>query len=155
MLMGTGHREEARQEDWLASMLEHTGPVAVFLHKPLFVDHPEEGPRGYWTVLPEPRRRILGLLARGDVRLIGSGHLHIRRDVTFDGVRHVWAPSSAFVVGGLQEPLGGERSLGVVEYEFAGEEVTVRFERPDGLSDDVIDDVIHEVYPRPDAQSAA
>ena len=153
MLAGTGHREERRQEDWLGDALDHRGPIALFLHKPLFIDDPAEGARGYWTVPPEPRRRMLRLMQGRDIRLIGSGHLHIQRNATFDGTRHVWAPSSAFVVGGLQEPLGGERRLGAVEYDMSGDGIEVRFVRPEGLSDDMIDDVIHEIYPKPAGQT--
>jgi 3',5'-cyclic AMP phosphodiesterase CpdA len=158
MLMGSGHADEARQVDWFAGALDHAGPIAVFLHKPLYIDDPDEGPRGYWAVRPEPRRRLLALMKGRDVRLVGSGHLHIARHADFAGTQHVWAPSSAFVVGGLQERLeerlGGERRLGVVEYEFGKDTVTASFLRPDGLVDDRIDDVIHEIYPKPAATGA-
>jgi 3',5'-cyclic AMP phosphodiesterase CpdA len=158
MLMGSGHPEEARQVDWFAGVLEHDGPVAVFLHKPLYVEDPSEGPRGYWTVRPEPRARILSLMEGRDVRLVGSGHLHIARHATFGETQHVWAPSSAFVVGGLQENLeerlGGSRRLGVVVYDFTPEGVVAHFERPAGLVDHRIDDVIHEVYPKADPAGA-
>jgi alkaline phosphatase D len=155
MLMGTGHPEESRQLDWFADALEHVGPIALFLHKPLFVVSPDEGPRGYWTVPPEPRRPLLDLMARRDVRLIGSGHLHIHRQAEFSGVRHVWAPSSAFVVGPLQEPLGGHRVLGVLTYDLNRDGVEIRYHRPSGLVDRDIDPVIQEIYPRPAGKSAA
>lgn len=155
MLMGTGHPEEARQLDWFAEALVHDGPIAIFLHKPLFIETPDEGPRGYWSVPPEPRRPILGLIAKRDVRLIGSGHLHIHRQAEFSGIRHVWAPASSFVVGAIQEPLGGQRVLGAVTYDFGTRDVEVRYHRPDGLRDVEIDPVIDEVYPKPSAHSAA
>jgi 3',5'-cyclic AMP phosphodiesterase CpdA len=150
MLLGTGHAAEERQFAWLAEVLATHAPVAVFLHKPLFIDHPDEGPRGYWTVTPGPRRRLLDLLAGARVRLIASGHLHIHRDVVIDGVRHVWGPSSAFVCGESQEPeLGGSRMLGVVEHIFEGAEVTSRFIRPGDLADHLIEPHLDTLYPRP------
>jgi hypothetical protein len=36
------------------------------------------------------------------VQVVVSGHLHCHRDVVLDGLRQVWAPSTAFV---LHEPL--------------------------------------------------
>ena len=73
MLLGSGHPEEERQFDWLAEALDHAGPMALVLHKPLFIDHPDEEPRGYWTVLPEPRRRILALMAGRPVQHWSAG----------------------------------------------------------------------------------
>ncbi len=158
MLMGSGHPEENRQVDWFAGALDHNGPIALFLHKPLYIEDAAEGPRGYWTVRPEPRRRLLDLMEGRDVRLVGSGHLHIARQANFGDTQHVWAPSSSFVVGGLQENLeerlGGSRRLGVVEYEFTPQGVAARYHRPEGLVDHLIDDVIHEVYPRPQPDGA-
>ena len=151
MLLGTGHAEEERQFAWLAATLDTDAPVAVFLHKPLFIDHADEGPRGYWTVTPAPRRRLLDLFARARVRLIASGHLHIHRDAVFDGIRHVWGPSAAFVCGESQEPqLGGSRRLGLVEHVFSADSVESRFIRPDGLVDHTIEPHLDVLYPRPD-----
>jgi len=150
MLLGTGHAEEERQFAWLAEALATPAPVAVFLHKPLFVDHADEGPRGYWTVTPAPRRHLLDLFATARVRLIASGHLHIFRDVVIDGIRHVWGPSAAFVCGDSQEPeLGGSRQLGLVEHVFGADEVTSRFIRPEDLTDHTIEPHSETLYPRP------
>ncbi|MBY0612733.1 MAG: metallophosphoesterase [Beijerinckiaceae bacterium] len=149
MLLATGHPDEERQFDWLEQQLRTSLPVAIFLHKPLFVDHPDEGPRGYWTVLPEPRRRILDLMGRADVKLVASGHLHIHRQLRHGAIDYVWGPAASFVVGDSQEPLGGERKLGVVEHVFSVDGVTSRFIRPDGLEDLTIDPVLHILYPSP------
>lgn len=150
MLLGTGHPEEQRQFAWLADAVATPAPIAVFLHKPLFIDHAEEGPRGYWTVLPAPRRRLLDLFATARVRLIASGHLHIHRDAMIGGVRHVWGPSAAFVCGDSQEQeLGGSRRLGLVEHVFGENDVTSRFIRPDDLTDHAIEPHLETLYPRP------
>ena len=155
MLFETGHPGEEQQFTWLESTLSTRLPVAVFLHKPLFVEHLEEGPRGYWTVPPQPRRRLLALLDQANVKLIASGHLHIHRERAFGDTTHVWGPAASFVCGESQEDLGGVRQLGVMEHLFEGDSVTSRFLRPDGLEDLLIDPVQHEIYPRDEANEAA
>jgi alkaline phosphatase D len=155
MLFDTAHPAEEEQFAWLANTISTSLPVAVFLHKPLFIDHREEGPRGYWTVPPEPRRRLLALLDQAHVRLIASGHLHIHRQRAFGDTMHVWGPAASFVCGESQEDLGGARQLGVVEHLFDGDSVTSRFIRPDGLEDLLIDPVQHVIYPRDTTHEAA
>jgi 3',5'-cyclic AMP phosphodiesterase CpdA len=155
MLFDTAHPAEEEQFAWLANTISTSLPVAVFLHKPLFIDHREEGPRGYWTVPPEPRRRLLALLDQTHVRLIASGHLHIHRQRAFGDTMHVWGPAASFVCGESQEDLGGARQLGVVEHLFDGDSVTSRFIRPDGLEDLLIDPVQHVIYPRDTTHEAA
>jgi len=148
MLFDTGHPEEQHQFEWLEATISTQLPVAVFLHKPMFIDHREEGPRGYWTVPPEPRRRLLNLLDRANVKLVASGHLHIHRERAFGPTTHVWGPAASFVCGESQEDLGGVRQLGVMEHLFDGDNVTSRFIRPAGLEDLQIDPVQHIIYPR-------
>ena len=155
MLLGSGHPEEERQFDWLAEALDHAGPMALVLHKPLFIDHPDEEPRGYWTVLPEPRRRILALMAGRPVQVVASGHLHIRRTLRRGAVDHVWGPASSFVVGAMQEDLGGERLLGAVHHELTDTGATHAFVRPDGLREHLIDPVVDMIYRKPAAGTAA
>jgi len=153
MLFDTGHEAEEEQFAWLENAVDTSSPVAVFLHKPLFVDHRDEGPRGYWTVTPEPRKRLLALLDQADVKLIGSGHLHIHREVEIDGTSHVWGPAASFVCGDSQEVLGGHRHLGVIEHHFTADTVTSRFIRPEGLEDLTIEPVQDRIYPaEPDGQ---
>jgi len=50
MLLGGGHPEEVAQREWLeAAMANAEGRcLAWFLHKPLFLDSPDEGDTGYW-----------------------------------------------------------------------------------------------------------
>jgi len=151
MLLGGDHPEEAEQHRWLEESLLTDRRIALFLHKPLFVDEPDEGPRGYWTVLPEPRSRLVDALAGAKLRLVSSGHLHGWRRIERDGVAYVWAPSGAFVVGAMQEELGAERILGAVEHVFTPEGVTTRFLRVEGLRNDPIDPVVREIYPNPTA----
>lgn len=147
MLFATGLPQEDEQLDWLTSAVDVTKPIALFSHKPLCIGDLSEGPRGYWTIAPEPRARLRKALEGKPVRMVASGHLHIQRHATIDGVDHVWAPAASFVVGASQENLGGERRLGFVEHVFGKESVTSRFIRPDGLRELELDAVRSEIYP--------
>jgi alkaline phosphatase D len=149
MLCATGHPEERRQLDWLEAVLETSAPVALFLHKPLFVDDPEEPARGYWTVPPVPRAKILDRLARADVRLIASGHLHVARIQRFGDATHVWGPSAAFVCGPSQTGVPGERRIGFAIHDLGPMGVESRFVFPEAGLPLTIDPVLERIYPRP------
>jgi 3',5'-cyclic AMP phosphodiesterase CpdA len=99
-LCGSGLAEEAAQWDWLEEcLLETAEPVALFLHKPLYLESPDEDQLTMASMNPAPRARLLALIARSNVKLVVSGHLHSHRDVTVDGVRFIWAPALSFVHG--------------------------------------------------------
>ena len=88
-------------------------PVALFLHKPLFLQTPED-PETEGTAIryvPQPvRARLVEMLDSHDVRLVASGHVHQRRDFTYGCTRHVWAPSTGFIT----RITSGRRCFGVV-----------------------------------------
>ena len=150
MLFGSGGAEEARQMTWLHDTLGSAGErrIAWFMHRPLFIDDPREGDRGYWSVKPEPRALLLDVIRRYDVALVATGHLHKWHVATVDGCRHVWCPSSGFLVGPDNQPeLPGEKWMGAVIFDFDGANVTVRHGEVAGLTTLWIDDVVHEVYP--------
>ncbi|MFI5011461.1 MAG: metallophosphoesterase family protein [Hyphomicrobiales bacterium] len=97
-LCGSGLPQEADQQAWLADRLSAAeGPVALFLHKPLFLDSPDETAPTAASLNPAPRAELLRLIKAAPVRLVVSGHLHSHRDVTKDGIRYVWAPALSFV----------------------------------------------------------
>lgn len=149
MLCATGHPEERRQLDWLDAVLETSAPVALFLHKPLFVEDPDEPARGYWTVPPAPRGKILDRLARADVQLVASGHLHAARIERFGAASHVWGPSAAFVCGPSQTDVPGERRIGFAIHDFGTAGVHSRFVFPEAGRPLTIDPVLDRIYPRP------
>ncbi len=148
MLLASGHAEEEVQYAWFDQALDTDLPVAIFLHKPLFIDAPDEAPRGYWSVAPQPRQRLLTSMRRARVKLVASGHLHMHREQAIDGVQYVWCPASSFVCGESQEELGGERRLGAVIHDFGADAVESRFIRPEGLDDLKIEPVQRILYPR-------
>jgi 3',5'-cyclic AMP phosphodiesterase CpdA len=158
MLLGSGHPEEATQADWLAAVMESAEGrrIAWFLHRPLFVDAPDEGDTGYWSVKPQARARLIELSRRHCVALVASGHLHKAHDATRDGTRYLWAPASSFLVGPEIEPaMLGEKRLGAVRYELDGAALKAEIIDVPGLARHWIDDVINEVYPRPAPANSA
>ena len=150
MLFGSGLDEEARQMAWLREALASAGPrrIAWFTHRPLFIEDPDEGDQGYWSVKPAQRGPLLELIHRHHVALVATGHLHKWHDREVDGCRYIWGPSSGFLVGPHNQPeLPGEKWLGAALYELDGADVSVRHAEVPGLTGFWIDDVLHIVYP--------
>ena len=88
MIMNTGLASEAEQLDWLGAQLAraHGKPVALFLHKPLFLNTPEDPEREATAIrfVPQPERaRLVEMFGAVDLRLVASGHVHQRRDFTY------------------------------------------------------------------------
>jgi 3',5'-cyclic AMP phosphodiesterase CpdA len=151
MILGSGKPDEAEQAEWLGHVMAQAGKrrVAWFLHKPLFLDHPDEADTGYWSVKPEPRARLMTLVRRHQVTLVASGHLHKARDFAQDGTRYIWSPASSFLVGAMQPEMPGEKRLGAVLYELKTESFSAEIAEVPGLAQHWLDDVIDQVYPRP------
>ena len=153
LLLGSGEPEEAAQDDWLDAVMDGAADrrIAWFLHRPLFLDSPDEGDTGYWSVKPRPRSRLIELVRRFSVALVASGHLHKAHDFLHDGTHYIWAPASAFLVGPgmMAPPLPGENRLGAVLYEIHGRTLEAEIVAVPGLSPHRIDDVVEEVYPPP------
>jgi 3',5'-cyclic AMP phosphodiesterase CpdA len=128
LVMNTGLASEAEQFDWLVAQLAATGgkPVALFLHKPLFLNSPDDPELAATSIryIPMPvRSRLVEMLRAVDLRLVASGHVHQRRDFTYSRVRHVWAPSAGFIIPDRIQDVIGTKEVGLVEYRF----------RPDGF----------------------
>ena len=95
--------------------------MALFLHKPLFLNSPEDPELAESAIryVPQPaRKRLVEMLGAVDLRLVASGHVHQRRDFTFHHARHVWAPSTGFIIPERMQPVIGVKEVGLVEYRF-------------------------------------
>jgi 3',5'-cyclic AMP phosphodiesterase CpdA len=123
-LFGSGLAREAEQDAWLEAELAKAGgrPVALVLHKPLFLHHPEETGGTASSLNPAPRAALLARLRAGGVRMVVSGHLHATADRVVDGIRHLWLPATAFLGAGSG---GGTPAVGAVTIDFAAEEAVV------------------------------
>ena len=122
--------------------------IAWFLHRPLFLDSPDEGDTGYWSIKPQPRSRLIELARRHPVALVASGHLHKAYEFLTESTRYIWAPASSFLVGEMAPPMPGENRLGAVVYDIDGGSLEAEIVEVPGLAPHWIDDVIEEVYPR-------
>jgi 3',5'-cyclic AMP phosphodiesterase CpdA len=137
LVMNSGLVSEAEQFDWLASELASTvgKPVALFLHKPVYLNAPDDPELEASAIryVPMPaRRRLVEMLRKVDLRLIASGHVHQRRDFTFRHTRHVWAPSAGFIISDKRQERIGIKEVGLVEYRFQPDGFEVRHVRASG-----------------------
>jgi 3',5'-cyclic AMP phosphodiesterase CpdA len=145
-LFGSGLAREDAQDQWLDEQLSTAGrPTALFLHKPLFLDHPTDDDVTPSCMVPSARTRLLDKLNRSDVRLIVSGHLHQHRDRTFGGQRHLWVPAVAFA---SPQSRGGDGRCGLMVLDFSPDSFEVTIERPPGLISHDLDAIKgHGRYP--------
>lgn len=147
LVMNSGLGFEAEQFDWLASELSRANgrPVALFLHKPLFLNLPDdpETPETSIRYVPQPARaRLIEMFGTIDLRLIASGHVHQRRDFTWRRTRHVWAPSAGFVINDQRQDRIAIKEVGLVEYRFQPDSLEVRHVRAAGQVDVDIEELL-------------
>lgn len=119
LLIGSNLPDEGAQGEWVMSEFTQARgrPIGIFLHKPLWLEHPGDEPSPMWTIAPERRAAIREGFARAGVRFVVSGHLHQYRAREFDGALHVWAPSAAFPM--RDHDFGGERKVGFATLDLS------------------------------------
>jgi len=125
-------------------------PVALFLHKPIFLNGPDDPELESSAIryVPMPaRRRLVEMLRTVDLRLVASGHVHQRRDFTFGQVRHIWSPSAAFIINDRRQERIGLKEVGLVEYRFQPDAFEVRHVRAPGQVDIDLDEIWNKEQP--------
>jgi len=140
LVMNSALAVEEQQFDWLAAKLSRAKgkPIALFLHKPLFLDLPEDPERAETAIryVPQPaRRRLIEMISRVDVRLIACGHVHQGRDTSYGAIRHIWAPSAGFIISDKRQERIGTKATGLVEYCFRPDSFDVRLVKAAGQID--------------------
>jgi 3',5'-cyclic AMP phosphodiesterase CpdA len=140
LVMNTGLPREAEQFDWLASQLASAKgrPVALFLHKPLYLNAPDDAELAASAIryVPMPAlRRLIEMLGAVDWRVVASGHVHQRRDFTYGHLRHIWAPSAGFFIPDTKQEVIGIKQVGLVEYRFQPDSFEVRHVKAPGMID--------------------
>ncbi len=135
LLGSNGQVAEADQWAWLEKALGGFSGrrIALFLHKPLFLDHPSEPDSDDANLRQScidavSRSRLLVLCKQHGVRLISSGHKHQTRTFSLDGIYYIWAPSTACVNSPPTTLHWGAREVGFVDYRF----------RPDGFDHRIV-----------------
>lgn len=125
LLGSAGQPAEDGQWQWLEQTLQGSpdNRVALFLHKPLFLDHPSEQDHEDLSIRQScidnaSRTRLLDLCQRHRVRLVSCGHKHQTRSFSLDDIYYVWAPSTACVNGPPSTLHWGTREVGFVDYRF-------------------------------------
>lgn len=124
MIFKSGFLAEAEQEQMLRAAIETAGnrSVALLAHhavcKEDLFEHDETG----WMMPLSSRQMLSPYLTTGKIQLVLSGDMHQSRDVVVAGVRHIWAPSAAFVTD-LAETwrpvFGGRKRVGWTRIELS------------------------------------
>jgi 3',5'-cyclic AMP phosphodiesterase CpdA len=151
LVMNTGLASDAEQFDWLASQLSSANgkPLALFLHKPLYLNAPDDPELAATSIryVPMPARsRLVEMFGAVDLRLVASGHVHQRRDFTFGHIRHIWAPSTGFVIPDAKQEVIGTKEIGLVEYRFQPDGFEVRHVRAPAPIDVDLESLIGAAY---------
>jgi hypothetical protein len=98
----------------------------------------------------------MALVRRYRVGLVASGHLHKARDFEHEGTRYVWAPATSFLVGApIQPDMPGEKRLGAVLYDLYNPTFSAEIAEVPGLARHWLEEVMHEVYPRPSSPATS
>ena len=152
LVMNSGLACEAEQFDWLAAQLSGLDgrPLALFLHKPLFLNAPDDPETAATSIryVPMPARtRLVEMLRTADLRLVASGHVHQRRDYTPSHVRHVWAPSAGFIIPDRIQEVIGVKQVGLMQYHFRPDGFEVLHVRAPGQIDIGLDSLIGPAAP--------
>jgi predicted phosphodiesterase len=115
-LLGSDGPQELALWQWIED--QTIGPAthsntALFLHRPVFRPRPGELDRKGRYVASGAADRLLHGPLKSTLRLVVSGHTHQYLDNTIDGVRHVWMPSTAFVLPDDMQARIGEKLVGI------------------------------------------
>jgi 3',5'-cyclic AMP phosphodiesterase CpdA len=134
-LLGTGSPEEAEQWRWLeelASAPQTPMPTMLFLHRPAAPRPGDPKVLGRYVV-ERARHRLLRGPLHPTLRAVVSGHTHQTLDATEDGVRHLWIPSSAFVMPDWMQTRVGEKVVGLGLLELEGGSLRFDLWCPEGM----------------------
>ncbi len=117
-----GFSANPAHREFVAEAVRGAGPrrVALFQHKPITEEALADTAMNYWPLLPPSRAELLAMFDGGLPVLIASGHVHQARDRVADGIRQIWAPPVAFILGDdFQRPIPlGHKVIGWVEHAF-------------------------------------
>jgi 3',5'-cyclic AMP phosphodiesterase CpdA len=135
-LLGSATPPELAQWRWIEAVAAANAPgtrTALFLHRPLARVHPGDPKTSGRYVAPAARERLLEGVLNKTLRLVVSGHTHQYLDTIASGVRHVWMPSSGFVLPDEMQARVGEKLVGIGVLELNGDTMAFDLWCPDGM----------------------
>jgi 3',5'-cyclic AMP phosphodiesterase CpdA len=120
---------------WLMVAMATERPIALFLHQPICLEHPDRTDEGDWSIARPLRRPLREAMAGRPVRLVASGHLHRYRVGTLPGgITTVWCPAASFLGTGRED--GATYTVGLIEHTLHHDgTATHRLIRPPGVRD--------------------
>lgn len=135
-LLGTGSAQEAALWAWIEEQarpgVEHAH-TALFLHRPMLRPLSSEHTRKGRFVSRAAADRLLKGPLQPTLRLVVSGHAHQYLDTTVDGVRHLWMPSSAFILPDDVQTRSGEKLVGIGLLDVGQDTAWFDLWCPDGM----------------------
>jgi 3',5'-cyclic AMP phosphodiesterase CpdA len=135
-LLGTGTPEEDEQWQWLAAHLEQSIEAQhrmLLLHRPLVRPNEGERDRRGRYVAEAACHRLLNGPSSDGLRFVLSGHTHQHLDRQEANVRHVWMPSTAFVLPDTMQARVGEKVVGLGLLDVTGGSARIDVLMPDGM----------------------
>jgi 3',5'-cyclic AMP phosphodiesterase CpdA len=119
-LLGSNLRAAEDQHAAVSDAIAGIGrrKLALFLHKPLFDQSADETAITGRFVNPAPRRLLLADLGAVVPSLVVCGHVHQYRETWSGPTRHVWGPSTGFVLPDHRQPRYGLKEVGYAEYRL-------------------------------------
>jgi hypothetical protein len=108
--------------------------TALFLHRPLARVRPNDSKTVGRYVNDAARDRLLRGPLNRTLRLVLSGHTHQYLDAIVSGVRHVWMPSSGFVLPDEMQARVGEKVVGLGLLELGSDTMSFDLWCPDGMT---------------------
>jgi 3',5'-cyclic AMP phosphodiesterase CpdA len=119
-LLGSNLRAAEEQHAAIGDFVIGLGQrkLALFLHKPLFDRSADETAITGRFINPVPRRLLLADLGAAAPALVVCGHVHQYRETWAGATRHVWGPSTGFVLPDRRQPRYGLKEVGYVEHRL-------------------------------------
>jgi predicted MPP superfamily phosphohydrolase len=119
-LLASGLSASRAQDEAVAEAVAGLGgrSLALLIHKPLFDQAAGETEVTGRFLPPGPRHVLLGLLGGVRPALVVCGHVHQFRETSPEGSRHVWGPSTGFVIPDRVQPRYGLKEVGWVEHRL-------------------------------------
>lgn len=120
--LGSDLPEAGAQVRFIAEAARTVGTrkLALFLHKPLFVDDASETSFTRDALTPVVRRLLLDALGAVIPALVCCGHLLAHRERSFGSSRHVWGPGVGAATDEADAPIqSGARVMGYMRLSLA------------------------------------